>query len=108
MIVIDVSIRPHGDPDPERLIRIEVTNTMNHPRRPELGNYRVVVLDGEDKVEDVFEVRGHIREHGLGPLVKRCVSRLRRGEWKNPADRARFERMFLDRMSNVERVAERS
>jgi len=69
MLRVTVQILPHGDEETARtLATLDVINTVDHPKRPHYGRYRVR-LDGQE----VGRIASHKRSRGWYWLVRRAL-----------------------------------
>lgn len=77
MIELTIRCTPHGEEaDAFSALRVVVVNTADHPKRPEVGNYRVKVYDADDAHVWTGRVKGHVRAHGLVSLVAKSLARV--------------------------------
>lgn len=76
MIKVRITMYPHGNLDePDEIGELEVVNTVDHPQRPLMGNYRITArFDGHPS--RVVRIKNHVRSHGIVPLLRQALEML--------------------------------
>lgn len=77
MIRITVELIPFGRKDLKRSIgEIIIINSIDHPKRPEYGNYEVTIKDiGKDIIKELT-ITDHKREEGVWVLLKKILENI--------------------------------
>ena len=77
MLEIRIDIVPFGQESRRRTLeKFQIINTADHPRRPEYGNYAVHHLDEVGLTEVVCRIKGHRRDRGYWPLIRKAIKAL--------------------------------
>lgn len=75
--MIEVTVRVHTQQGSYQALVLHITNTGDHPEHPVLNNYRVDVAGSDGMLmRSVGAVKGHVRAHGMVPLIKRAFGAL--------------------------------
>ena len=78
MLEIRIDIVPFGQESRRcTLEKIQIINTVDHPRRPEYGNYIVQTDNEEGRHPRVAcRIKGHRRDRGYWPLIRKAIKAL--------------------------------
>jgi len=77
MIRITVELIPFGIKGLKRNIgEIVIINSIDHPKRPEYGNYEVTIKDiGKDIIKELT-ITNHKRKEGVWVLLKKILENI--------------------------------
>ena len=77
LLEIRIDIVPFGQESRRRTLeKICIINTADHPRRPEYGNYIVQTFGANTLPSKICRVRGHRRDRGYWPLIRKAIKAL--------------------------------
>ena len=74
MVRITIEIVPFGKEEYKRIIgEIKIINTVDHPERPEFGNYKVIIIEKDTKKE--IRIKDHKRSEGIWALLDKILKK---------------------------------
>lgn len=75
--MIEVDIKVHDEGESYLAMRLLIANTGDHPKHPEIGNYRMDVVDSLGRrLRNFAMIKGHVRRNGIVTLIKLALKHI--------------------------------